>query len=173
MGAPERRDLFTEYQTCQYHIQTIDMRLWQSASILIGASFATQAVLSGREPSTSLSIAVALAALAAGAIFSLWTRLWRRRDASIAALETRMREIEWNTDMRKVIYFGILRRWESRVQLDDWQRLPPEEQAVLETSYRPFPKPEASFVLYVTAMIALAGWPALAIGKIVQLALKG
>jgi hypothetical protein len=169
----EHRDLFTEYQTCQYHIQTIDMRFWQSASILIGASFATLAVLSGREPSTPLSIVVALAALGAGTIFGLWTRLWRRRDASIRALEMRMREIEWNTDMRKVIYFGILSRWESRAQSDDWQRLPPEERAVLETSYRPFPRPDASFVLYATALIALAGWPALAVAKIVQLAMKG
>jgi hypothetical protein len=173
VSVAEQREPFTEYQTCQYHIQTIDMRLWQSASILIGASFATLAVLSGREASTPLSVSVAVAAVAAGAIFGLWTRLWRRRDASIAALETRMREIEWNTNMRKVIYFGILRRWDSRTQLDDWQRLPPEERAVLETSYRPFPRPNASFILYVTAMIALAGWPALAIAKIVQLAMKG
>jgi hypothetical protein len=67
---------------------------------------------------------LSLAAVAAATIFGLWARIWRRRDASVDALETRMREIEWQTGMRKVIYFGILRRWESRTQLDDWHAHP-------------------------------------------------
>jgi hypothetical protein len=159
-----------EYQACQYHIQTIDMRFWQSAAILIGASFATLAVLSREDASTPFCVGLSLAALAAGTIFGLWARIWRRRDASVEALETRMREIEWGTGMRKVIYFGILRRWDSRAQLDDWRRLPPKEQAELEKSYRPLPRPNASFMLFATAMIALAGWPALAIAKVIELA---
>jgi hypothetical protein len=168
----EQRDLFVEYQACQYHIQTIDMRFWQSAAILIGASFATLAVLSREDASTPFCVGLSLAALAAATIFGLWARIWRRRDASVEALETRMREIEWNTGMRKVIYFTILRRWDSRAQLDDWRRLPPDEQAVLEKSYRPLPRPNASFMLFATAMIALAGWPALAITKVVELAVE-
>ncbi len=166
----EQRELLTEYQSCQYHIQTIDMRMWQTAAILVGASFATLAVLSREDASTPFCIGLSLAALAAATIFGLWARIWRRRDASVEALETRMREIEWQTGMRKVIYFGILRRWESRTQLDDWLRLSPEEQSVVERSYRPLPRPNASFMLFAMAMIALAGWPALAIAKVVELA---
>ncbi len=166
----EQRELLTEYQSCQYHIQTIDMRMWQTAAILVGASFATLAVLSREDASTPFCIGLSLAALAAATIFGLWARIWRRRDASVEALETRMREIEWQTGMRKVIYFGILRRWESRTQLDDWLRLSPEEQSAVERSYRPLPRPNASFMLFAMAMIALAGWPALAIAKVVELA---
>jgi len=169
----EQKEFLVEYQACQYHIQTIDMRLWQSAAILAGASFASLAVLSREDASTPFCIGLSLAAVAAATIFGLWARIWRRRDASVEALETRMREIEWLTGMRKVIYFGILRRWEARAQLEDWKRLPPEELAVLEKSYRPLPRPSASFFLYVTAMIALAGWPALAIAKVVELAVEG
>ena len=166
----EQKDLFVEYQACQYHIQTIDMRMWQTAAILIGASFATLAVLSRQDASTPFCIGLSLAAVAAATIFGLWARIWRRRDASVEALETRMREIEWNTGMRKVIYFGILRRWEGRAQLEDWQRLSPEERATLESSYRPLPRPDASFMLFAMAMIALVGWPALATAKVVELA---
>ena len=168
----EQRELLTEYQACQYHIQTIDMRMWQTAAILTGASFATLAVLSREDASTPFCVGLSLAALAAGMIFTLWARIWRRRDASVEALETRMREIEWQTGMRKVIYFGILRHWEGRAQLDDWQRLSPEEQAVVERSYRPLPRPNASFMLFAMAMIALVGWPALAIAKVVELAVE-
>jgi hypothetical protein len=168
----EQPNLLPEYQACQYHIQTIDMRLWQSAAILIGASFATLAVLAREEASTAFCAGLSLGALAAATVFSLWARIWKRRDASVAALETRMREIEWRTGMRKVIYFGILRRWDERTQLDDWERLPPAERAVLETSYGPLPGPAASFMLFAAAMIAAAGWPALAIAKTVELAAK-
>jgi hypothetical protein len=171
-AAAQPASLFPEYQACQYHIQTIDMRLWQSAAILIGASFATLAVLAREEASTAFCAGLSLGALAAATIFSLWARIWRRRDASIGALEARMREIEWQTGMRKVIYFGILRRWDAREELDDWQRLSPAEQAALERSYGPLPRPSASFMLFATAMIALAGWLALAVAKTVELAAK-
>jgi len=166
----EQRELLTEYQACQYHIQTIDMRMWQTAAILTGASFATLAVLSREDASTPFCIGLSLGALAAGTIFGLWARIWRRRDASVEALETRMREIEWNTGMRKVIYFGILRHWERRAQLEDWQRLSQEERATVEKSYRPLPRPNASFMLFAMAMIALVGWPAMAIAKVIELA---
>lgn len=81
-----------------------------------------------------------------------------------------MREIEWQYGMRKVIYFGILRRWNLRDQLDDWNHLPPNERTVLETSYQPLPPPNASFMLYATAMISMVGWPALTIAKMIELA---
>jgi hypothetical protein len=164
------RELLTEYQACQYHIQTIDMRLWQSAAILIGASFATLAVLSRQDPTVGYCIGLAIATAGALTIFVLWARIWRRRDASVGALETRMREIEWQNGMRKTIYFGILRRWDLRDELDDWNRLPPSERTVLATSYQPLPGPNASFMLYATAVIAIAGWPALAIAKLIELA---
>ncbi len=167
------RELLTEYQACQYHIQTIDMRLWQSAAILIGASFATLAVLSRQDPTVGFCIGLTIATVAALTIFVLWARIWRRRDASVEALETRMREIEWQSGMRKVIYFGILRHWELREQMPDWQRLPPDERRLLEGSYQPLPPPNASYMLYVTAMIAMLGWPALAVAKFTELAVEG
>jgi hypothetical protein len=165
----EPKNLFTEYQACQLHIQLIDMRLWQSGAILIGASFATLAILSREEPSTGFCIGLSIATTAALTIFILWTYLWRRRDASIAALYTRMQEIEWQTDMRRVIYFQVLTHWNRRAELEAWQRLSPTEQAGLETSYKPFPGPEATLMLAVTGMIALAGWPVLAIAKFLEL----
>jgi hypothetical protein len=164
------RELLTEYQACQYHIQTIDMRLWQSAAILIGASFASLAVLSRQKPSVGFCIALAIATVAALTIFMLWARIWRRRDTSVEILETRMREIEWQNGMRKTIYFGILRRWDLRDQMDDWKRLPPSEQTSLATSYQPLPPPNASFMLYATASIAMIAWPAVTIAKIIELA---
>jgi hypothetical protein len=165
----EPRNLFTEYQACQLHIQLVDMRLWQSGAILIGASFATLAILSREEPSTGFCIGLSIATIAALTIFMLWTYLWRRRDAAIAALYTRMQEIEWQTDMRRVIYFQILTHWNSRAEMEAWKRLSPAEQAVLETSYQPFPGPEATLMLAVTGMIALAGWPVLTIAKFLEL----
>jgi hypothetical protein len=146
------------------------MRLWQSAAILIGASFATLAVLSRQDPTAGFCIGLVIATVGALTIFVLWGRIWRRRDASVEALETRMREIEWQSGMRKVIYFGILRRWKLREQLDDWNRLPPNERILLETTYPPLPPPNASFMLYATAMIAMVGWPALTIAKMIELA---
>ena len=166
----EPKNLLAEYQACQLHIQLVDMRLWQSGAILIGASFATLAVLSREEPSTGFCIGLAIATLAALTIFLLWTYLWLRRDAAVAALQTRMQEIEWQTDMRRVIYFQVLTRWNHRAEMKAWQRLSPAEQAALETSYRPFPGPEATFMLAVTAMIALAGWPVLLLAKMIELA---
>jgi hypothetical protein len=166
----EPRNLLAEYQACQLHIQLVDMRLWQSGAILIGASFATLAVLSREEPSTGFCIGLSIATLAALMIFLLWTYLWRRRDAAISALQTRMQEIEWQTDMRRVIYFQVLTHWNKRSEMEAWQRLSPAERTVLETSYRPFPGPEATLMLAVTAMIALAGWPVLLLAKMVELA---
>jgi hypothetical protein len=168
-SSSDGRELLTEYQACQYHIQTIDMRLWQSAAILIGASFATLAVLSRQEPTAGFCVGLAIAAAAAVTIFVLWARICIRRDVSVEALETRMRGIEWQLGMRKVIYFGILRGWTQRDQLDDWNRLPPNERTLLETSYHPLPPPNASFMLYAMAMIAMVGWPALTIAKIIEL----
>lgn len=165
--------LAAEYQSCQYHIQTIDMRLWQSGAILIGASFASMAVLAREEASTPLCIGVSLASLAAVAIFGLWTQLWRRRDATVEALETRMREIESKTSMRKVTYFHILRHWRNRQNTEEWQRLAQDERASLERLYKPLPSKGASRFLYFAAMLALTGWPALAIGKLAELAMKG
>jgi len=165
--------LATEYQACQYHIQTIDMRLWQSGAILVGASFASMAVLAREEASSPLCIGVSLASLAAVAIFGLWTQLWTRRDATVGALETRMREIETKTSMRKVTYLHILRHWNNRQNTEEWQRLTQDEQASLERNYRPLPSKGASRFLYFAAVLALAGWPALAIGKLVELAMKG
>lgn len=164
--------LATEYQACQYHIQTIDMRLWQSGAILIGASFASMAVLAREEASTPLCIGVSLASLAAVTIFALWTQLSRRRDATVDALEMRMREIESKTSMRKVSYFHILRHWGNRQDTEEWQRLAPDERASLERLYRPLPSKGASRFLYLAAMLALTGWPALAIGKWVELAMQ-
>jgi hypothetical protein len=166
----EPRNLLTEYQACQLHIQLVDMRLWQSGAILIGASFATLGVLSREEPSTGFCIGLSIATLAALTIFLLWTYLWRRRDAAVAALYTRMQEIEWQTDMRRVIFFQVLTHWNHRTEMDAWQRLSPAERAALETSYRPFPGPEATLMLAVTAMIALAGWPLLLLAKVIELA---
>jgi len=166
----EPRNLLAEYQACQLHIQLVDMRLWQSGAILIGASFATLAVLSREEPSTGFCIGLSVATLAALTVFLLWTYLWRRRDAAIRALQTRMQEIEWQTDMRRVIYFQVLTHWNQRADMEAWQRLAPAERAALETSYQPFPGPEATLMLAVTAMIALAGWPVLTVAKILELA---
>lgn len=163
------KNLLTEYQACQLHVQLVDMRLWQSGAILTGASFATLAVLSREEASTSLCIGLLFATMAAMTIFLLWTLLWRRRDAAVAAIQTRMQEIEWQTDMRRVIYLYVLTHWARRTELDQWQRLTPQERATLETSYPPFPGPEATLMLAVTAMIALAGWPVLTIAKFVVL----
>jgi hypothetical protein len=146
------------------------MRLWQSAAILIGASFATLAVLSRQDPTVGFCVGLSVATTGALTIFVLWARIWRRRDASVEALETRMREIEWQNGMRKTIYFGILRHWEVRDGLDDWNRLPPDERSLLATTYRPLPPPNASFMLYATAMIAMVGWPALTVTKIIELA---
>jgi hypothetical protein len=165
--------LATEYQACQYHIQTIDMRLWQSGAILIGASFTSMAVLAREGASTPLCVGVTLASLAAVTILALWTQLSRRRDATVDALETRMREIESTTSMRKVTYFHILRQWGDRHDTAEWQRLTPDERISLERLYKPLPSKGASRVLYVGAMLALAGWPALAIGKWVELAVHG
>jgi hypothetical protein len=162
--------LATEYLACQYHIQTIDMRLWQSGAILIGASFASLAVLAREEASTPLCIGVALASLAAITIFGFWTQLWRRRDATVDSLETRMREIESKTSMRKVSYLYILRHWEHRQGTEEWLRLPHDEQANLERLYRPLPSAGASRFLYLAALLALAGWPALSIAKAIELA---
>ena len=171
--AEARPELLAEYQACQAHIQTIDLRLWQSGAILIGASFATLAVLAREQASTPFCIGVSLASLAAATIFSLWTQLWRRRDATVEALETRMREIESKTYMRKATYFYILRHWRDRQETTEWQGLAQEEQAALDRLYRPLPSKGASQFLYLTAMLALAGWPALTIGKLVELAVKG
>jgi hypothetical protein len=165
--------LTTEYLACQYHIQTIDMRLWQSGAILIGASFASLAVLAREEASTPFCVGVSLASLVAVAVFVLWTQLWRRRDATVEALETRMREVESRTGMRKVTYLHILRQWNDRLYTDEWRRLDQDEQASLEHVYRPLPSSGASRFLYFAAMLALAGWPALATGKLVELAAKG
>jgi len=171
--AESRPWLLTEYQACQAHIQTIDLRLWQSGAILIGASFATLGVLSREPASTPFCIGVSLASLAAASIFGLWTQLWRRRDATVDALETRMREIERETGMRKGTYFHILRQWGERQGIEEWQKMSPVEQATLEQDYRPLPTKGASRFLYLTALLALSGWPALTIGKIVELALQG
>jgi hypothetical protein len=165
----EPRNLLAEYQACQLHIQLVDMRLWQSGAILIGASFATLAVLSREQASTGFCIGLSIATLAALTIFLLWAYLWRRRDAAVAALYTRMEEIEWQTDMRRVIFFQVLTHWNQRTEMDAWQRLSPAERMALETSYRPFPGPEATLLLAVTAMIALAGWPLLTVAKILEL----
>jgi hypothetical protein len=81
-----------------------------------------------------------------------------------------MREIEWQNGMRKTIYFEILRQSNLRDQLDDWKRLPPNEQTLLATSYQPLPGPNASFMLYATAAIAIVGWPGVTIAKIIELA---
>lgn len=163
------RSLLAEYQASQLHIQLVDMRLWQSGAILIGASFATIAVLSREEPSTNFCIGLSIATLAALTIFALWAYLWQRRGAAIAALYTRMEEIEWQTDMRRVIYTRILTNWNHREEMDSWRRLTPDERVKLQSSYHPFPGPEATILLAVTAMIALAGWPVLTILKIVEL----
>jgi len=165
----EPKNLLAEYQACQVHIQLVDMRLWQSGAILIGASFATLAVLSREEPSTGFCIGLAMATLAAMTIFLLWVYLWRRRDAAVATLYTRMEEIEWRTNMRRVIFFQILTHWHQRHEMDAWQRLSPAERTSLETTYRPFPGPEATLTLAVTAMIALAGWPLLLLAKVTEL----
>jgi hypothetical protein len=146
------------------------MRLWQSAAILIGASFATLAVLSRQNATAGFCIGLTIATAAALTIFGLWARIWKRRDASIEVLETRMREIEWQNGMRKTIYFGILRSWERRDDLDDWKRLPADERTLLSASYRPLPPPNASFMLYATAALAIIGWPAVTIAKIIELA---
>jgi hypothetical protein len=146
------------------------MRLWQSGAILIGASFATIAVLSRQEPSTAFCVALSIATLAALTIFALWAYLWQRRGAAIAALFTRMEEIEWQTDMRRVIYTRILTNWNDREEMDSWRRLSPDERLKLQSSYHPYPGPEATILLAVTAMIALAGWPVLTVFKIVELA---
>ena len=166
----DQRNLLAEYQAAQFHIQLVDMRLWQTAAILIGASFATLAVLSREDASTGFCIGLALATAAALTIFLLWTMLWRRRAAAIGALQTRMQEIEWQTGMRRVIYFDVLTKWNQRERLEAWQRLSPAEQTTLGTSYRPFPGPEATFMLGVTGMLALAGWPVLLLAKTIELA---
>ena len=171
--ANERQHLLTEYQSCQFHIQTIDMRLWQSAAILMGASFAALAVLAREEASTPYCVGVSLAALGAAAILGLWTLMWKRRDAAVMALEARMREIEWATGMRKIIYFRILRRWRDREQLEDWKLLTVDERTALSASYPALAWPSASLILFFSAMVALAGWPALAAGKLIELAMKG
>jgi hypothetical protein len=167
--AADQKNLLAEYQACQQHIQLVDMRLWQSGAILTGASFATLAVMSREETSTSLCIGLLIATMAALTIFLLWAFLWRRRDAAFSALQTRMQEIEWQTDMRRVIYLYVLAHWKGRAELDQWQRLTPRERETLETAYRPFPGPEATLMLAVTAMIALAGWPVLTIAKFLVL----
>jgi hypothetical protein len=164
--------LATEYTACQYHIQTIDMRLWQSGAILIGASFASVAVLSREGASVALCVGLGLASVAAAIIFGLWIQLSRRRDAAVEALETRQREIESKVGMRKVTYLALLRSWDTHRQQPAWQALPPEEQATLERLYHPLPSRGATQLLNVAALLAMVGWPALAIGKIVELALQ-
>jgi hypothetical protein len=73
--------------------------------------------------------------------------------------------------MLRIIYTQVLTHWKQRAEMEAWQRLSPAEQATLETSYRPVPGPEATVLLAVTAMIALAGWPVLTIAKFLELVL--
>jgi hypothetical protein len=106
-------------------------------------------------------------------IFGLWIQLSLRRNATVEALETRMREIEAKTGMRKATYFHILRRWDDRHTTKEWHTLTEGEMASLEREYKPLPAKGAARVLFAGAVLALAGWPALAIGKLVELAMKG
>lgn len=111
-----------------------------------------------RNATTSTCFATSAIGIGASLLLASWMLMWRRHEAAGNALHARMREIEWQTNMRKNIYLSLLKRWRARCDEEDWKRLRPSEQEALAASYKPLPFPSATAMLNAAAILSIAAW---------------